>query len=46
MFVRLHGTTLLPLDGLSRNFTFEHFSKIFEKFQVSLKFDSNNGYFT
>ena len=26
-FVRMAGTTLLPLDGFSLNFKFEHFSK-------------------
>jgi hypothetical protein len=51
--VRPHGTTRLPLDGFSRTLIFENiyiyifffFSKIVEKFQVSLKSDKNNGYF-
>jgi uncharacterized membrane protein YczE len=29
--VRLHGGTLLPLEGFSRDLIFEYFSKIYEK---------------
>ena len=40
------GTTPLPLDFLLRKLTFEYFSKMLEKKQVSLKPDKNIGYCT
>jgi hypothetical protein len=46
LLVRLHGTTRVPLDGLSWNFILRIFRKSAEKIQVSLKPDKNNGYFT
>ena len=40
------GIHRLPLDGFSRNSTFEYFAKICPpKTEVSLKSDKNNGYF-
>jgi hypothetical protein len=45
--VRPHGTTRLPLNGYSRNFIPEDFfENLSKKFQVSLKSDKNNRYFT
>ena len=41
-----HGTTLLPTDGFSRNFSLSIFRKSVEKIQVSLKYYKNNEYFT
>jgi len=41
-----HGTTQLPLDGLSWNWYFSNFRESVEKIQVSLKSDKNNGYCT
>ena len=41
-----HGATRFPLDGFSRNFTSEYFSKIFREIQVSSKSEKNNRYFT
>jgi hypothetical protein len=43
---RPRRTTWLPLDGFSWNFVFEFSRKFIEKFQVSFKSDSNNGYCT
>ena len=37
------GKTRLPQQGFSRNFIFDYFSEFFEKIQVSLKSDKNNG---
>jgi hypothetical protein len=42
--VRLSGTTGLPLEGRSQNFSI--FRKSAQKIQVSLKSDNNNGHFT
>jgi hypothetical protein len=44
--VCLHGTTRLPMDEFSWNLILGIFRKYFEKIQVSLKSDKNNGYFT
>ena len=41
-----HGTTRLPLDGFDEIWYLLIFRKSVEKFQVSLKSDRNNGYFT
>ena len=44
--VRLHGTTLLSLDGFLWNLIFQYFFlKSAEKFQFSFKLDTNNGCF-
>jgi len=42
----LHGITRLQLDGFSWNWYLRIFWKSVEKIQVSLKLDSNKGYFT
>ena len=44
-FVCPHGTTRLPLDGFSWNFTFQYFSKI-RQVQFSLTTDNYNRHFT
>ena len=44
--VRPHGTTHLPLDGVSWNLIVEYFFKSIEKIEVWLKSDNNNSYFT
>jgi hypothetical protein len=44
--VRPHGTTHLPLDGVSWNLIGEYLFKSIEKIEVWLKSDNNNGYFT
>jgi hypothetical protein len=46
MSVRPRGTSRLPLDGISWNSICEFFSKIVEQYQVSLKSDKSDGYFT
>ena len=44
--VRPYGPTRLSLLQFSWNLVFEHFRKIFQQIQVSLKSEKNNGYFT
>ena len=39
-------TTRLHLDGFSWNLIFENVSKSVKKFDVWLKYDKNDGYFT
>jgi hypothetical protein len=44
--VRPHGTTRLPLEGLSLNLIFGYFLENLErKFEFSSQFAKNNGYF-
>ena len=38
-----HRTTVLPLDGFPRNLIFKGFSKVYQKFRVSWKYEENNG---
>jgi hypothetical protein len=49
LFVRPHGTVRLPLYRYSKNLIFDiwlFFENLPRRFQVSLKSDQNNGYFT
>jgi hypothetical protein len=46
MSVCPHGTTPLPLDGYSWNFTLNISRKSVEKIQFSLRLGRHNGYFT
>jgi hypothetical protein len=46
LFVRLHGTTRLPLNWVSWKFISVYFFEGVEEIHVSLKSDMNNGYFT
>ena len=43
--VRQNATARLQLDGFSWNTVFEYILKIFDKIQVLLNSDTNNGYF-
>jgi len=45
-FVQPQKTTRSPLEAFLWNFIFENFSKICQKYQISLKFSEHNGYFT
>jgi hypothetical protein len=44
--VRPPGTTRLLNDGFSRNLTIEHFFRKRPENSISIKPDTNNGYFT
>jgi hypothetical protein len=46
LYVCLHGTTQLPLEGFSLNLISVYFQKSVKKIQVSLKSDKHNRYFT
>jgi hypothetical protein len=41
-----HGTPRFPLDGFAWQVLLEAFRRSFEKMEVWLKYDKNNGYFT